>query len=142
MKMPRGADYEVEHPMREAIEAITGKTPPDYIKGAGEELTDDQKQDFQGWCLDNAPRDWMTGLGVWEAAEVLVAGAVENGNIMEPESWERLRERARESSFELHRVEERVKYVLKLIEENPLSVKGLTDRITDALHGELDGELE
>lgn len=73
-------------PFRDALKAITGQDPPDYVRGynANDLSAVVELDELQSWCSDaivDAGFEWMTGLGVIEAAELLVAGAVENGNI-------------------------------------------------------------
>jgi hypothetical protein len=71
-----------QHPFREALQAVVGKVPPAYVKGFGTEgLTDKQVSDLQDWCSLNARPEWATGLSMIEAAELIVRGAIENGNI-------------------------------------------------------------
>jgi hypothetical protein len=61
---------------------VVGKVPPAYVKGFGTEgLTDKQVSDLQDWCSLNARPEWATGLSMIEAAELIVRGAIENGNI-------------------------------------------------------------
>jgi hypothetical protein len=73
-------------PIIEALEALTGKPVPEHlVQGCTYDLRPlgDSVDALQNWCADNAPRPWMTGLGIIEAAELLVAGAIENGNLQE-----------------------------------------------------------
>lgn len=71
-----------EHPFREALQFVVGKEPPAYVKGFGiEGLTDSQLTELQDWCSLNARPEWATGLSMIEAAELIVKGAIENGNI-------------------------------------------------------------
>lgn len=71
-----------EHPFREALQMVVGKEPPAYVKGFGlKGLTDKQVMELQDWCSQNARPEWATGLSMIEAAELIVAGAIENGNI-------------------------------------------------------------
>ena len=67
----------------QALWAITGKIPPDFVTGCDfRGLTDQQMVKLQDWCASNARFNWMTGIGVMEAAEKLVDSAIENGNIL------------------------------------------------------------
>lgn len=69
-------------PFREALAAVVGKDPPDYVKGHGTlGLTDQQMLELQDWCSLNARPHWATGLSMIEAAELIVQGAIENANI-------------------------------------------------------------
>lgn len=71
-----------KHPLREALAAVVGKEPPDYVQGFDlKALTDQQQMDLQDWCSLNAKPFWATGLSMIEAAELIVAGAIENNNI-------------------------------------------------------------
>lgn len=80
-----------EHPFREALAAVVGKEPPEYVRGFGfSEMTEKQKDELQSWCSLNARPHWATGLSMIEAAETIVEGAIENANIGEslPEARE------------------------------------------------------
>lgn len=79
-------DYNIKefrHRFREAINALTDDWPDmeivddwfDNEAGGGYKL-----QDF---CATNATYYWMTGIGIIEAAMLLVEGAAENANIDE-----------------------------------------------------------
>ncbi len=69
-------------PLREALLAICGKEPPDFVRGHGiSGLSDQQVSALQDWCSLNARPEWATGLGVLEAAELIVSQAVDNANI-------------------------------------------------------------
>ena len=69
-------------PLADALFAITGMEPPKYTHGLYlSESLEDKAVDLQDWCADNARPSWATGLGVLEAAELLVQQAVENANI-------------------------------------------------------------
>jgi hypothetical protein len=71
-----------QHPIREVLKALVGKSPPDFVKGHDlKGLTDQQMLALQDWCSLNSRPKWATGLSIIEAAELIVAGAVENGNI-------------------------------------------------------------
>jgi hypothetical protein len=74
------------HPIREALKGLVRKEPPDFVKGYDlKQLTDQQMLALQDWCSLNVRPQWATGLSVIEAAELMVAGAVENGNILSAE---------------------------------------------------------
>jgi|SRR6478609_616191 len=69
-------------PFRDVLKAMTGKEPPAFVKGYGSrDLTDQQQMELQDWCSSNAEPFWLTGIGLWEAAEQQVKEAVSNGNI-------------------------------------------------------------
>jgi hypothetical protein len=70
------------HPFREALAAVVGKEPPAFVGGHGTNgLSDQQLMELQDWCSENARPHWAAGLSMIEAAELIVAGAVENANI-------------------------------------------------------------
>lgn len=73
----------VENPLFEALEAITGKRPPDFLLGkfSVNELNDDESYELQTWCICNSRPTWSTGIGIIEAAESIVSEAVSNRNI-------------------------------------------------------------
>lgn len=74
--------YYPENPIREALKAFTGKEPPAFVRGYDTSgLSDAENQELQYWAVDNAKPKWATGIGLIEAAELLVAEAVANGNI-------------------------------------------------------------
>jgi hypothetical protein len=71
-----------ESPFREALRAVTGKEPPDYVRGFGFHHVAEERQDeLHSWCAMNASPVWATGTSMIEAAELIVAGAIENANI-------------------------------------------------------------
>lgn len=73
---------DVEHPFREALAAIVGIDPPAFVVGYGSnELTEDQFLELQDWCSMNARPEWSTGIGIIEAAELMVVIAAGNANI-------------------------------------------------------------
>lgn len=81
------------HPFREAIRLLAGgKEPPAFVRGYGvtEDMTESEYEKLTIWLLnDGAALGWSTGIGIIEAAERIVAVAVENGNIPEREELER-----------------------------------------------------
>ena len=81
--MPYVVRLRIESPLAEALQAITGKKPPAYTRGAfsSSDLLDENVTDLQDWCSIHACPAWSTGLGVLEAAEAIVQEAVDNGNI-------------------------------------------------------------
>jgi hypothetical protein len=69
-------------PIREVLRAMTGVTPPAFVKGYDcKGLTDAQVQELQDWCATHVRPSWLTGIGLMDAAENQVAEAVSNGNI-------------------------------------------------------------
>jgi hypothetical protein len=71
------------NPLSEAIEAIIGERPPLETDGAYQfnDLSQSDQSWIQDWCSDRCNPHWGTGLGVIEAAELIVRLAVENANI-------------------------------------------------------------
>jgi len=73
----------VANPLAVALQVITGEEPPTYTHGvfSSQELSDENVSDLQDWCSFHARPFWSTGIGVLEAAELIVQEAVDNGNI-------------------------------------------------------------
>jgi hypothetical protein len=66
----------------QALAAITGCEPPFELPSTGTNGMPDQDYlELQDWASCYARPSWTTGLSTIEAAELLVAGAIENGNI-------------------------------------------------------------
>jgi hypothetical protein len=84
--MPPFPRLRVENPLTEALEAITGEKPPAYTHGAFscDDLAEKDVTDLQDWCSLHARPHWSTGIGVLEAAELIVREAVDNANIEAP----------------------------------------------------------
>ena len=80
------SEWRVDNPLTEALRAITGAEPPTYTHGAFscDDLPDCAVFHLQDWCSLHARPDWATGLGVLEAADLIVQLAVENANIPGP----------------------------------------------------------
>jgi hypothetical protein len=78
----------IDNPLTEALHAITGEAPPAYTHGAfaASDLTESDMLDLQDWCCLNARPAWSTGIGVLEAAELIVREAIDNANIAGPEN--------------------------------------------------------
>ena len=75
-----------KNPIRDVLRAMTGKKPPDYVKGYDfSNLTSAQRDRLQDWAVNNVRPTWLTGIGLIEAAEKQVKEAVDNANIP-PES--------------------------------------------------------
>lgn len=73
---------ETPNPLWDALLAITGVEPPDYVRGLySASHLEDRVDELQSWCSENARPHWATGLSMLEAAELIVGGAVENANI-------------------------------------------------------------
>jgi hypothetical protein len=72
-------------PIREVLRRLVGKAPPKFVRGYDySNLTDKQHEELQSWVLDGISDTvlyWSTGIGIIEAAETIVAEAVENANI-------------------------------------------------------------
>lgn len=81
----RTARLFVKNPLTEALQAITGKTPPTYTRGlyASEELGE-RVLELQDWCSANARPVWSTGIAILESADAIVKEALINGNIEGP----------------------------------------------------------
>ena len=47
--------------------------------------------DLHGWCVLHCEPQWMTGLSVTEAADLILEGAIENGNIIDVEDTDACR---------------------------------------------------
>jgi hypothetical protein len=68
----------------EALQTITGSEPPFGLSSTGTTgMIDEDMTTLQDWCAVHAQPHWATGLSMIEAAELIVAGAIENGNIKE-----------------------------------------------------------
>jgi hypothetical protein len=80
--------YEERSPLLAALLAITGAPPPDYLRGvkALGALSPEQLQHLQDWASYNARPDWATGESILDAAQLLVARAIENNNLEEHET--------------------------------------------------------
>lgn len=74
-----------DSPFREALKAITGQEPPEYVVGYNcGDIPEERWHDLQEWASNavvDAGFEWMTGIGTVEAAEHMVKCAEENGNI-------------------------------------------------------------
>lgn len=68
-------------PYREALRILTGCQPPAFIRHHWPDGADADKA--QDWAASHVP-DWLTGYGVLEAAESMVAASLENGNFTNP----------------------------------------------------------
>ena len=64
---------------RQAIASIVGVKPPEFITWPSR--YDGDILDMQDWCSENASHNWMTGIGIIEAAESIVWTSVNNCNI-------------------------------------------------------------
>lgn len=70
---------------KEALESLTGKKLPMRVpRFKASRMSDENQYKLQEWCVDNAQPPWATGLSMIEAAELIVQGAIENGNIEGP----------------------------------------------------------
>lgn len=72
-----------DNPFSDAIEALVGEKPPLETQCAFDfnDLCESDKEWIQDWCSERASPHWATGLSMIEAAELIVAQAVENCNI-------------------------------------------------------------
>lgn len=74
----------IKDPVREVLKSLTGKEPPEFVKGYNfKNLTDHQIILLQNWCVDNVEPRWACGISLMDAAEIFVAEAVGNANIAE-----------------------------------------------------------
>lgn len=70
---------------KEALESLTGKKLPMRVpRFKASRMSDENQFKLQEWCVDNANPPWATGLSMIEAAELIVQGSIENGNIEGP----------------------------------------------------------
>jgi hypothetical protein len=70
---------------KEALESLTGKKLPMRVpRFKASRMSDKNQYKLQEWCVDNSQPPWATGLSMIEAAELIVQGAIENGNIVGP----------------------------------------------------------
>jgi len=68
--------------LKQALELIVGETcPVDVPQFKASGMMSDDFLALQDWASENVPVSWMTGIGVIEAAELLVQSALDNGNI-------------------------------------------------------------
>jgi hypothetical protein len=78
----------VESHFYQALKQVAGATPPEFMKTVTvnqycQDLGDASCDELQTWAVDNSNLLWCTGMGVIDAAMVLVKEAVGNGNIKE-----------------------------------------------------------
>lgn len=74
-------------PLREVLSALCGgEEPPAFVKGHSTEgLSEKENEELQDWCSLNAKPEWVMGISIIEAAEMIVVEAVGNDNIPRPE---------------------------------------------------------
>ena len=74
-----------DNPLGEALHAIVGLDPPVDLTGmvSCNELTDNDHNLLQTWAAWNARPSWSTGIGILDAANVIVREALDNRNIRE-----------------------------------------------------------
>jgi hypothetical protein len=78
---------------KEALESLTGKKLPMRVPPfKASRMSGGKQYQLQEWCVDNANPPWATGLSMIEAAELIVQGAIENGNIEGPKQKTRFSE--------------------------------------------------
>jgi len=72
-----------KNPLTDALRVIVGVEPPKYTHGAysANDLEEENIVDLQDWCSLNARPEWSTGIGILEAAELIIEEAVSNANI-------------------------------------------------------------
>jgi hypothetical protein len=80
----------IADPLTEALAALATEAPPSFTRGHVDtsKMTDDQVESLQSWCVDHCKLVWSTGIGMMEAAELVVREAINNGNIYHPKSCE------------------------------------------------------
>lgn len=72
-------------PIRDVLKAMTGKSPPAFVKGyTCYNLSDKEWDLLQSWAVNNCKPFYLTGIGLLEAAHHQVNEAVSNGNIPDP----------------------------------------------------------
>ncbi len=81
----------VDSPLFDILAVLCGVKPIARVLGFSlkgvyytRELSEDQQAALQEWAAYRALPNWSTGFGAVEAADLLVAAAVENGNIAPP----------------------------------------------------------
>jgi hypothetical protein len=74
---PKGEDY-----FGQVLELLTRRILPFEVPSLGTTgMVDQDLQILQDWCAYYAQPTWATGLSMIEAAELIVKGAIDNGNI-------------------------------------------------------------
>jgi len=74
--------YTPANPIRDVLRLLSrGKEPPKYVIGYSTHVPDGCTLPLQDWAASNAGVGWMTGIGLLDAADLLVASAVGNANI-------------------------------------------------------------
>lgn len=72
-------------PIRDVLKAMTGKSPPAFVKGYTCYALSDKEWDLlQSWAVNNCKPSYLTGIGLLDAAHHQVEEAVSNGNIPAP----------------------------------------------------------
>lgn len=77
--------YTPADPFRDAVRLVAGREPPWWVRGWA--LAPDDADRLQAWFvegMESTATPWATGIGAIEAAELIVAAAIENGNIWHP----------------------------------------------------------
>ena len=86
-----GPLYRPTDPLRDAIRLISGREPPEYVRGWDlSEISDVDVEHLQDWLsgpMDQTETPWGTGIGALEAAEHIVSCAIDNGNIWHPSDY-------------------------------------------------------
>lgn len=80
---------------KEVLTVLTGEEPPFELTDvmSSSEIDDDTHDLLQDWCATNSKPKWATGLSMIEAADVIVEGAIENGNLyLYRGNWEKYNE--------------------------------------------------
>ena len=84
--------YSTPDPLGDALSVIVGQSCPFDTAGIWrlEQLADEDAVAIQDWCSGEARPSWATGESIVDSAFLMIARAVENANLEEPESSERL----------------------------------------------------
>ncbi len=71
------------HPLYEVLLYMVRHPPPEFTKGKMfiSELTEEENTRLQDWCSRHVKPEWLTGIGVMDAADSQIREAVANGNI-------------------------------------------------------------
>ena len=80
--------YEPEHPLWEALFALTGSRPPDFTQGVNSsaELSDYKLKKLKSWCKDRAHTEWAVPAVLIELADHIVKTAEAHGKIPKKET--------------------------------------------------------
>ncbi len=77
-----------KRPLREVLSMLCGgKAPPRFVttQHFTTQLSAEDQEKLHEWAVKNVKPQWLTGIGVLEAADAMVREAVANANIRGPE---------------------------------------------------------